>query len=490
MALGVSASWIHMGVRMGASLLAMPLFYHYLPPELLGVWLLFASLGAVFSVSDLGLAQVTARELAFRSGGAGRAGAQDLLTTVSRAYLGIAGLVLLLAGLGGWLYLGSLELKPEFLDQARHAWLVYALGMAFILGGSTPNYALQGLGDLGLEALAQAGLLLLGLAAQFALLRAGGSLLGLACVFLAQAAGLRALLWILLRRRHTWLFEGKGRFRPELLKGLLGQSSGLFISSLCALFIYQINPVLIVAMLGAAALPDYSALLALAGMGLQLAAALPQALMPFAAARKAEGDMEGVRRLHAMALKLGLGIQLAYSAVLLAWAPSIIGLWIGPEHFAGYAILLPLAAFHLLEHHHVANATFSFSAGRWPFAPWSFAGGLLNACFVWAGLKWMGLPGAALGSLLAQLLTNNWYVPYYTLRLLELPLRRYARQVLAPLALVALALLFAAASLRQVLPLLPGAAACAAVAAALGWRWLLSGSERETLMARLRGLRA
>ncbi len=448
MILGISASWALMGTRMAVSFLLMPLFYRYLPKELLGVWLLFASLGAIFAVSDLGLATVTARSLAWyqgqrsnkKTGDKKSAGVlrmtlpQDLIATVSRAYLALGACVLLLAGVFGYFYLGTLSLADPSLADARLAWTTYALGLAVVLAASTPNYVLQGLGDVGLEAIAQTVALWVGLFAQWQWLRGGGSLSGLALIFLIQALATRALLWALLRQRHAWLFKAPGHFSWGLLKGLLGQSGGLFISSLCGLLIYQINPVLIVSLLGSAALPDYGALVVLVATGMQLASAVPQALMPFATQRGAAGDAEGLRRMHRLSLKVSLSLQLAYTAVLLVGAPLWVGLWLGQGHFAGYPVLGLLCVFYLLEHHHVANATFTISTGRWPFAPWTFAGGVLNTCFVYVGLRHFGLVGAAGGSVLAQLLTNNWYTVWFTLRRLGVSVRGYVKQVMVPLA--------------------------------------------------------
>lgn len=500
MVLGVSASWLLMGSRMAVSFLLMPLLYRYVPPKLLGVWLSFASLGAIFAVSDLGLASATARALAWargqREGGSGAdAGAllahgpEDLIRTVARGYLGLGLLVLLLAGGFGLHYLGGLGLAPAELAEARWAWALYALGLAFVLAASTPNYVLQGMGDLGLEAGAQAAALWGGLLLQWLWLRSGGGLLGLGAVFLAQALATRTLLWLLLRRRHAWLFEKPGRYRPELLKALLGQSLGLFISGLCGLFIYQATPLLIVWRLGSESLPDYNALVVLAATGMQLAGAVPSALMPFASAYSAAGNADGLRRLHRLAMKVGLSLQLSYCAVLLAGAPGWLQLWLGPGHFLGDGILLVLCLFYLLEQHHVANAVFTFSSGRWPFAPWSFAAGLLNTAFVWFALPQWGLLGAAAGGLAAQALTNNWYVVVYTLKRLGVGLGDYGREVLLPLLGLAVALGLGAALWRGLVgPLalaLGGAVALGALGAGAAWRWVLAAAERELFLDRL-----
>lgn len=516
MIFGVSASWVLMGTRMAVSFLLMPLLYHYVPAKLLGVWLLFASMGAVFAVSDLGLASATARALAWFQGRRGQDGSapsgvaaellahgpEDLIRTVARSYLALGLAVLLVVGGFGFYYLGTLDLVPAALGEARWAWALYAGGLAFVLAGSTPNYVLQGLGDVGLEALAQALALWIGLLAQWLWLRSGGALLGLGAVFLLQAMATRALLWALLRKRHAWLFTKPGHYQPKIIRALLAQGFGLFISGLCGLFIFQVTPMLIASALGAEAVPDYNVLVVLAATGMQLAGALPSALMPFASARSAAGDLDGLRRLHSLAIKVGVGLQLCYVAVLLSAAPHWVGLWVGAGHFLGYPILSLLCVFFVLEQHHVANSVFTFSSGQWPFAPWSLAGGLLNTLLVYLALPRLGLLGAALGGVIAQGLTNNWYVVYYTLRRLGIGLGDYVRRVLFPLAGLALGLGLLAWAWQHVGPwplqgtlraeplalLLPAFAGAGllALGGVLGvWGGVLTASERRIFSDRL-----
>lgn len=44
-----------------------------------------------------------------------------------------------------------------------------------------------------------------------------------------------------------------------------------------------------------------------------------------------------------------------------------------------------------------------------------------------------GLLGVALGTLIAQLLTNNWYVSFVSLRVLKIPFADYSARVLFPI---------------------------------------------------------
>ncbi|MES2200696.1 MAG: oligosaccharide flippase family protein, partial [candidate division FCPU426 bacterium] len=342
--LGVSGSWILTLTRVGSGLVAMPLYFHYVEAKMLGAWMLFVSMSGFFMVTDLGIAMVFSRELAFKSGeraqtgAAGVQAAADLYASVSRIYWIMGAAVFFIGGALGWAYLGGLDLG-EGLSQARQAWLIYALGTCFVLAGSTPNYALQGLGDLGVEALANSLATVLGLAATFAALHRGGGVLAMALIFSAQALGTRLVLTQLLRRRHAWLFEVQGAYVAGTLKKILKTTLPLFITRMGALFVFQINPLLIAWILGAAALPDYVVLVTLASYGTQLCLALPQSLAPFVAAKQAAGDREGIRRLLMLCVKSGMALQLAYTVSVGLWAGALMQLWLGPGHFLGYGVL-------------------------------------------------------------------------------------------------------------------------------------------------------
>jgi hypothetical protein len=184
-------------------------------------------------------------------------------------------------------------------------------------------------------------------------------------------------------------------------------------------------------------------------------------------------------------------------------------LWIGPGHFVGWGILGLFLAYNFLDQQQAAHGYFAWSAKRWPFGRWTLAAGLLTAPLVMGGVAWLGLPGAALGALTAQLLTNFWVVPQRTLAMIGVPWRRYMAGVLAPLGLFTAAAWGAgqwglagsqawawpAGSLRGVAfqalgPAALAGVAAAAVAAAGGWGLLLSGPERGWLLERWRARRA
>ena len=62
---------------------------------------------------------------------------------------------------------------------------------------------------------------------------------------------------------------------------------------------------------------------------------------------------------------------------------------------------------------------FIVAHGLMPVARPAVAGAILNICFLFILTPWMGLVGAAMSTFLAQLLTSNWFMPWYSWRLFK-----------------------------------------------------------------------
>ena len=91
-----------------------------------------------------------------------------------------------------------------------------------------------------------------------------------------------------------------------------------------------------------------------------------------------------------------------------------------------------------LEVHHVSHASMVMASGKIPFALTALVAGALNIIFSIIFVHKIGLIGIALGTLLAQLLTNNWYAVYVNLNMLGVKLTNYLRYILVRLILIAL----------------------------------------------------
>jgi hypothetical protein len=123
-----------------------------------------------------------------------------------------------------------------------------------------------------------------------------------------------------------------------------------------------------------------------------------------------------------------------------------------------------------LETHHVAHASLTMASGHIPFVRIALVAGVLNLVFSLMLVRWFGLLGIALGTMTAQMLTNNWYAPHVSLRRLGIGASSYLR-VMVPRFLGLLALFGAVEAALAVA--LRGQAAPMRLAAGIGAAALL-----------------
>jgi len=518
-ALGVAGAWGNTVVGIVVQIVQMPLFYQYLDREVLGAWMLFSSIAGFVMLWDIGLGTTFARSLAYTVTGAGRSrtdadgsirtggSPRDMVRTVSLAYWLLAALLCAAALPGGLAYMDRLSFTSGAARSVATAWMTYALGCAVHVGGVTPLQVLAGLGDVGLERGVRAAANLLGLAMNAVVLFLGGGINALAWVFVARGLAMWIVAGAIVRLRYPWLCGRGGRFAWTYLRDLRGDSVRIFVTRLGAFLILQVPGLVIARVLGPAHVPDYLALWMVVQMGITASLALGDAVIPHAASAFASGEREMFLRLHRNAVRLGLVLIGLWCTLFGLWAPDAMRLWLGPGRFLGYATLAPMLVTGVLEAHHGFNSHFVWAAGRWPFAPVAVLAGVLN---VLLGIWWVkaaGEPGMAWATCVSQLLTNNWFVVYYAIRLFQLRRGEYLLRVGLPSAaivaasasagvavaavvvgIVPVAGEFHGAPVRSLMSILLGTGAAAACAGLLFWRVGLDAKGRHAVRLEVRKL--
>jgi O-antigen/teichoic acid export membrane protein len=111
----------------------------------------------------------------------------------------------------------------------------------------------------------------------------------------------------------------------------------------------------------------------------------------------------------------------------------IMEIWIGADHFIGYNIVIIFTIMLFFELQHTSLAIISISSGNIPFAKVAMIAALLNIVFTFYFQSVWGIFGVALGTLLAQLLTNNWYVIHITMQLFKKSIWYFVKRVTFPI---------------------------------------------------------
>jgi len=444
-AFGAAASWFSRAVTIVLALVLMPVLFHHLPKEELGVWLLLAQTSALLFILDFGFSVVLTRRIALAKGKSGSDPSMpltnetlqeiaDLVEAGRRLFLGLAITTFIISGLSGFIYLQHLHLTTLRLSLVWSAWAILCLSQAFGVWAQVWNCLLSGVGYVGWDAVLGSFMSTVTLLAQIAALYLGGGLLALATV---AAIGLFLQRYLLLgfaRSRRPELFQIHGKFDRTLVRGMVSPSLRAWATGLGILAVLNTDQFFIASLSGAAQIPAYrAAYLVLYNLNM-LAVTAAGASTVFISHLWQAGEIAEVHRVVVRNLRLGLGLMAAGGACVLVLGPRLFDVWLGPGNYIGLPILAIFFVLLTLEAQCYIITLQSRATDDEAFAFWALGAGALKLCLsALLGVRF-GLIGIAASTLLAQLATNHWYMVYRGLSRLGISLSTHFVNVLFPVA--------------------------------------------------------
>ncbi|MEO8330915.1 MAG: hypothetical protein ABI479_00655 [Gallionella sp.] len=417
----------------------------FLPRSIAGIWLLFLSLGAYIAFFDLGISPTLSREISFILGGnseepSNRRQIADLLATCLRIFQVVAAAVFIIGLIAGMAFLWSIA-PTDSIREISIAWVVFMVGASINIIGGAAYASLYGLGDVATERISRALTQLFGLGLSYLSLYLGFGLVGLTTSWVIQNLLSRVVSAFILYQRHPWLRQEKGQAQRTIVKKIVGPSLKWAATGLGAILILQTDNVIIAATLGPSAIPSYEAVAKIAMTLMTLSLYIVTSSSPFLSKAYASGDNNIVNEMLLRNVRLSMSAIVFLVSFMAAFGEQVINLWLGPGNFVGFPVLWTLLLMVLLETHHVALATATMATGRIAFVWAAIGAGVLNILLSLVLVRYWGLWGVALGTMIAQILTNNWYAPYVALRHFKIPFRDYMINVLNPIMVALIACL-------------------------------------------------
>jgi O-antigen/teichoic acid export membrane protein len=289
---------------------------------------------------------------------------------------------------------------------------------------------LTGHGEVGWQNITQTVVQALTLAGYYVVLHfCTGGIIALSVIFLCRNLTNAFFVWLLVRERVDNLHLSKVKVTWQDVKPHIQPAFDMFLISLGAFLILNTDQYFIVTFLGTTQLPDYAAAYRLVQIAYIFAESASGMCIPFISRKSAAGDKADVQRMLMVNTTVGMLIQLSAVSIIAVFGDYIIDLWLGPGHFVGWKILWVFCIMLTLENHHVIFARFGLYAKNDPtWGKMSILSGVINLILTFIGVQWLGLLGVALGTMISQILTNNWYAVVKTLRILKLRFMDYAAE--------------------------------------------------------------
>ena len=188
-------------------------------------------------------------------------------------------------------------------------------------------------------------------------------------------------------------------------------SGFVFFGKVASRLISQSDTIIVAKVMG----PELAAIFSLTSRVKDQTMAIPHRIaaliVPNLAHLTGEGNVSRIKQIAWDALSATVGLTSLFAAGILALNEAFVHLWVGNHLFGGVALTAGICIYYFLEMGRSAlyNLLFALGEIRIPSLLGLVEAGLKIA-FVIAGVHWLGLVGAPLGSIVALMVVNSVYL--------------------------------------------------------------------------------
>ena len=430
-----AASWglVAAALRSGSALLLLPLILWRIPPDELGLWYVFVSLGAVAGLMDLGFAHTSTRAAGYlwagsrvllpfgidladplletdASGATQRPPNLEMLSNLVASlrvyYLSAAGLLLLLLSTAGGAWIWHKSVGLPHAQSIRLAFFAYAIGVSLGFANSLWPSLLAGI-----NAVKEAQQITIACLMAFVSLAAAGLVAGLGMWALVTGTIVAGFAERLIGRTVFYRLVPlpPGKFDFSVLRALWPNAWRTAAVGLGAFMTFQANTLICSAFLDLRSTASY-------GLSLQAVTALVgissiwvRVRLPAINRLRAQGMVEPIpamfrqRTVFAL-LTFGIG-----AAALLLLGRPLLELLNTQTQLLPTALLATLLLIQLLEMHHSLYGELVYSENVNPFVKAALISGGAIIILSLLLTPRFGVWGMLLASGLVQLCYNNWW---------------------------------------------------------------------------------
>jgi O-antigen/teichoic acid export membrane protein len=329
---------------------------------------------------------------------------------------------------------------------------------------------------------------------------------GLVVWVIAIGNGLLALAWVTLfaglpvavlqvwfgRREASWARVESKFVELKIVKSLSSYSVYTFLAYIADVIRFQIDPLVISALIGLAMVTHYRVAGLFAQYYVQMIIFSVGMLQPVFSRLHGSGDRAGIEKVFFFGTKLSTCISIFLCLALIGWGRPFIIRWMGSAYKDAYWPLVFLSFSVLLDVCQKPSIDLLYATFNHRFYTYTnWAEGLLNLAFSLALARPLGITGVALGTLIGAFLIRIVLQPWWVCKVNEIPYGVYMKfigqNLLYCSLLMGVATGLSAWGLRPSYPLLVASAICATAMYAIGsWLVVFNPVEREQFRAALR----
>jgi O-antigen/teichoic acid export membrane protein len=469
----------------------MPFMVHHLGDRIYGFWALAVSFIGYYSLLDFGLASAVSQYMSIAIGRSDDAECRGVFNTALRINLLLGAIALVVTAT-------IVAATPWFCHNPADAHLfqkvIALLGVNAAIGLPTRVYGAVLFTKFRFDI--QSWLTIFGLTLRTGLvvwvIAIGDGLLALAWVTLLAGLPVTVLQVWFARREASWArVEGKS-VELKIVKSLSSYSIYTFLAYIADVIRFQIDPLVISALIGLAMVTHYRVAGLFAQYYVQMIIFSVGMLQPVFSRLHGSGDRAGIEKVFYFGTKLSTCISIFLCLALIGWGRPFIIRWMGLPYRDAYWPLVVLSFAVLLDVCQKPSIDLLYATFNHRFYTYTnWAEGLLNLAFSLALARPLGIFGVALGTLIGAFLIRVVLQPWWVCKVNEIPygiyMRFISRNLLWCSLLMGVATGLSAWGLRPSYPFLIASAICATGMYMIGsWLVVFNPTEREYFKAALR----
>ncbi len=401
-------------------LFIMPFMVHTLGDHLYGMWSLVAVFVGYYGLLDLGLSSAISRYMSAALGAADHEECNRVFNTALRLFIVLGGAVVIVsgivAGLAGVFFKNSQDVSIFWKA-------VLILGISLALG--FPLRVFVGALNSNLrydvtEVLDLAGLVLRAVLVVAALLL-GYQVVGLAWVTLIASVPLLFLYVYFAFKELPFLRIDSAYWGRKTAKALFSYSSYSLITQLSNILRFQVDAVVVTAVVSLAAVTHYRIAGAMAQYFLGFMIAFMGAFGTVFSRQEGAGNFEAIQKTFLFATKISVCVSSFIGFGLIAWGKPFIERWMGPRYYDAYPCLVALVAGYLLALWQQPSIGLMFGISKHRFlAGLSMAEGIANLGLSILLARSYGILGVALGTMIPLVASKLLIQPLYVCHIVRI----------------------------------------------------------------------
>ncbi|HEY2471995.1 MAG TPA: oligosaccharide flippase family protein [Terracidiphilus sp.] len=482
-----SGSVLRVGNLFGAALASfflMPLIVHHLGDRVYGFWSLASAFIGYYNLLDLGLSSAVSQYMCIALGRKDDAECRIVFNTALALQLMI-GLAALVATAGLALATPWFCHEPAAVPLFRK--VIVILGINAALGFPARIYWAVLESELRFDI--QSWIALMNLVMRTGLIIwvifAGGGLLELSWVTLISTIPAIALQVWFARRQATWARVDRRFALLSRVRSFFSYSVYSFMAYVADVVRFQLDPLVISALIGLVAVTHYKVAGILAQYYMQIISVSVGTLLPVFSRLHGAGNRSDLEEAFFFGTKISCCLSVFIALILTGWGRPFIARWMGPSYQDGYLPLVVLSLAVLIDTSQRSSMDLLYATFNHRFYAWTnCAEAVLNLGFSILLARPLGILGVALGTLIGAFTIRAIVQPWWVCRVSNLHYTKFVRflagNMLRALLVAAASLAVVVWGLRPSYPLLIASVICsAAVYAAGSWLLIFNRAERN-----------